>query len=201
MTSEQNGEATGKMLIDMVRDAEDYYAKLRAQHMNYTRVHAAILGGITWFAAFVVLGVGTYFTAPKDAFAEYLLAAFLAAVGVGLATGAVTYFARRKRGFKFEELGALLAKIRGHDMSAEDGLRLMDAMHQAAVTARQRRLDSAIEYGIGAFILLSVVGLNAGFGALGGVITYLYFRFEALRDYEREDERYEVSKRDMLLSL
>jgi len=31
--------------------------------------------------------------------------------------------------------------------------------------------------------------------------VYLYFRFEALREYEREDERYEASKKDLLLNL
>jgi hypothetical protein len=40
--------------------------------------------------------------------------------------------------------------------------------------------------------------LNAGLGALAGVIVYLYFRYEALREYERGDERYESSKRMLL---
>jgi hypothetical protein len=85
--------------------------------------------------------------------------------------------------------------------TSEDGLRLMDLMHQAALTLKKRRLDSAFSYGVAAFILVSVVGLNAGFGALAGVITYLYFRFEALRGYEKEDKRYEDSKKDLLQSL
>jgi hypothetical protein len=44
-----------------------------------------------------------------------------------------------------------------------DGLRLMDVMHQAALDARKERLDSAMEYGVAAFILVSFVGLNAGY--------------------------------------
>jgi chromate transport protein ChrA len=77
----------------------------------------------------------------------------------------------------------------------------MDLMHQAALTMRKQRLDSAFEYGVAAFILVSFLALNAGFGALAGVITYLYFRYEALREYEKEDERYETSKKEILLSL
>jgi hypothetical protein len=111
------------------------------------------------------------------------------------------YLARRQKGFKFAELGLLLDKIKEHGASTEDGLRLMDAMHQAAVTVRKRRLDSALEYGIAAFILVSLVGLNAGFGALAGVVVYLYFRFEAVREYEREDAKYENSKKELVLSL
>jgi len=201
MASEQNGEAAGKMLGDMVKDADEYYAQLTRQHDTETRIHATVMGALTWFAAFVVLGAGAYFTAPKSMLIEYLLGAFLGGVAIGAAVGIITYLGRRKRGFKFAELGSLLARIKERGVSAEDGLRLMDAMHQAALIARKKRLDAAFEYGMAAFILVSVIGLNAGFGALAGVVTYLYFRFEALREYESEDERYEVSKKEILLSL
>jgi hypothetical protein len=39
----------------------------------------------------------------------------------------------------------------------------MDMVHQAALNARKEKLDSAIEYGVAAFILVSFVGLNAGY--------------------------------------
>jgi hypothetical protein len=201
MTSEQNGEATGKMLGDMVRDADEYYARLRSQHVNQTRAGAAVVGSVVWFATFVGLGLTVYFNVKGPNFNFDLLWAFLTAVASGILVGGILYFVRRRRGFKFEELGALLGKMKQGKASSEDGLRLMDLMHQAALTMRKQRLDSAVSYGIAAFILVSVVGLNVGFGALAGVITYLYFRFEALREYEREDERYEASKKDILLSL
>jgi len=201
MTSEQNGEAAHKMLSDMVRDADEYYARVKAQHVNQTRVHVAIIGSIVWFAVFAALGIGAYFTLPREAIIGYLVAAFLTAVVTGVAAGVLMYAIRRKRGFKFAELGALLDKVRGGKVSSEDGLRLMDLMHQTALTMRKQRIDSAFEYGVAAFILVSLIGLNAGFGALAGVVSYLYFRFEALREYEREDERYEVSKKEIILSL
>ncbi len=69
----------------------------------------------------------------------------------------------------------------------------MDAMHQAALVARKRKMDSAFEYGIVAFAIVSLVGLNAGIGTLAGVIAYLYFRYEALRDFEKEEKRYTES--------
>jgi hypothetical protein len=130
-----------------------------------------------------------------------LLWAFLTAVAGGIIVGGIMYYVRRRRGFKFEDLGAMIDKIKAGRASSEDGLRLMDLMHQAALTMRKQRLDTAFEYGVGAFILVSIVGLNAGIGALAGVVVYVYFRFEALRDYEREDEKYEAAKKDILLSL
>ena len=111
------------------------------------------------------------------------------------------YAVRRRRGFKFAELGAQIDRMKSGRVSSEDALRLMDLMHQAALTARKRRLDLAFEYGVAAFILVSLIGLNAGYGALAGVIVYLYFRYESTREYEKEDERYEESKKDLLLGL
>jgi len=201
MTSEQNGGAPEKMLADMVKDADEYYGRLKGQHANQTRVHVAVVGSVVWFAVFAALGLGVYFTVPKGMVVEYLLGAFLGAIVTGAAAGLVMYAVRRRRGFRFAELGALLDKMKGDKASSEDGLRLMDLMHQAALTMRKQRLDAAFEYGVAAFILVSVVGLNAGFGALAGVATYLYFRFEALREFEKEDQRYEASKRDIVFSL
>jgi len=198
MTSEQNGEATDKMLSDMVREADEYYAKIKEQHVNQTRVHVAIVGAIVWFATFVGLGVAVYFNVHGTAVVPDLAWAFLTAVVGGVLTGAIMYRVRHQRGFKLAELGTLLDRMKAGRVSSEDGLHLMDLMHQAALIVRKRRLDSAFEYGVGAFILVSVIGLNAGFGALAGVIVYLYFRFEALRDYEREDKRYEDSKKELL---
>jgi len=192
---------TDQMLGDIVREADEYYAQLRKRHVSETRLHMAIAGFVVWFAAFVVLGVGAYFTIARDLFIGYLLTAFLVAIGIGLAAAFTMYGIRRKRGFKFAELGELLQKMKSGKASSEDGLRLTDVMHQAALLARKQRLDSAFEYGVGAFILVSVIGLNAGAGALAGVVVYLYFRFEALREYEREDQRYEDSKKELLLNL
>lgn len=201
MTSEQNGQATDKILNDMIRDADEYYAKLKGQQINQTRVHVAVIGSIVWFAVFAALGIGAYVTVPAAQIIGYIVAAFLGAVVTGVVAGLIMYVIRRRRGFKFAELGAMLNKMKEGKATSEDGLRLMDLMHQATLIMRKQRLDSAFEYGVASFILVSFIGLNAGFGALAGVVTYLYFRFEALRDYERQDERYEVSKKDILLSL
>jgi ABC-type multidrug transport system fused ATPase/permease subunit len=198
---EKSGELTERMLGDMVRDADEYYAQLRRRHVSETRLHVAVVSAAVWFATFVVLGVGAYVTIRGAAVTGYLLAAFLVAVAIGVAAGIAMYAARRKRGFKFAELGDLLNKMREGRASSEDGLRLVDTMHEAALTARKQRLDSAFEYGVAAFILVSVVGLNAGFGALAGVVVYLYFRFESLREFEKEDRRYEDSKKELLQSL
>jgi hypothetical protein len=201
MTSEQNGEAAEKMLKDMVRDADEYYGRLKGEHITRTRVRAGVTGFAVWFGVFVALGLGGYFTLSRDAITGYLLWAFLTALVTGVVAGLTVYYVWRRRGLEFKELGVLLERMKGGRTSSEDGLRLMDLMHQAVLSMRKQRLDAAFAYGIGAFILVTVVGLNAGFGALAGVVTYLYFRFEALRDYEREDEKYEVSKKEVLLSL
>jgi hypothetical protein len=196
---EESGQRNGQKLDDIVRDADEYYNYLKKKHVHETRLDVAVVGLVVWFASFAVIGFSSLAILGKEIF--YILVSFLAAVVIGVGASLTTYIIRHRRGFKFEELGVLLNKMKAGGASAEDGLHLMDAMHQAAAAVKKRRLDSAFEYGVVAFALVALIGSNAGIGALGGVIVYLYFRFEALREYEKGDERYENSKRQLLQSL
>jgi len=198
--TEKSNPQNGQKLDDIVQDADEYYNYLREKHVSQTRLDAIVVSLTVWFGAFVALGVGAYATVQGTMFIGYLLAAFLASVAIGIGAGLTTYLFRRRRAFKFAELGDLVAKMKQGGTS-EDGLHLMDAMHQAAFAVRKKRLTSAVEYGILGFAIVTILGLNAGIGALAGVIVYLYFRYEALREYERGEERYESSKRSLLQSL
>ena len=201
MTSqgEESGRRNGQKLDDIVRDADEYYTYLKRKHVHETRLDVVVVGLVVWFASFAAIGFSAL--ALYGRMIYYVAVAFSIAVVIGAAAGLVTYLIRRRRGFKFAELGALLSRMKAGGASSEDGLRLMDMMHQAATAVKKRRLDSAFEYGVVAFALVALIGLNAGIGALAGVIVYLYFRFEALREYERGEERYEDSKRQLLQSL
>ena len=203
MTIEREGpgQKNGQKLDDIVQDADEYFNYLKEKHVQQTRLDSIIVSLTVWFGAFVTLGVGAYTTIHGSAVIDYILAAFLTSIVIGAGAGIATYLIRRKRAFKFAELGVLVAKMKQGGSSSEDGLHLMDAMHQAAFAVKKRRLTSAFEYGVVAFAIVTILGLNAGFGALAGVIVYLYFRYEALREYERGDERYENSKRALLQSL
>ena len=181
------------MLDEIVRDADEYYSYLKTKNVNETRVHVAVVSLVVWFASFAAIGLSAL--ALYGRMIYYVLVSFLIAIVIGAAAGLVTYM--RRRGFRFEEFGVLLKKVKEAGASSEDGLHLMDAMHQAALVAKKRKLDSAFEYGVVSFALVALVGMNAAVGALAGVIVYLYFRFEAQREYEKEETRYEDSKRDL----
>ncbi len=199
MTSEQ-GESgrNGQKLDDIVRDADEYYAYLKGKHVHETRLDVLVVSLVVWFASFAVIGLSAFALYRGTI---YLVAvSFTAALIIGGGAGFTTWIVRRKRGFKFAELGDLLSRMKQGKASAEDGIRLMDTMHQVALAVRKRRLDSAFEYGIVAFALVALVGMNAGIGALAGVVVYLYFRFEALREYEKGEDRYEESKKQLLQS-
>jgi ABC-type multidrug transport system fused ATPase/permease subunit len=198
---EDSGQRNGQKLDDIVTDADEYYNFLKEKHVQQTRLDAIIVSLTVWFGAFIALGVGAYTTVKGSEVIGYLVAAFLASIAIAAGAGIVTYLIRRRRAFKFAELGVLVAKMKQGGASSEDGLHLMDAMHQAAFAVRKRRLTSAFEYGVVAFAIVTILGLNAGIGALAGVVVYLYFRYEALREYERGEERYENSKRALLQSL
>ena len=198
---EEPGHRNGQKLDDIVQDADEYYNYLKEKHVQQTRLDAIIVSLTVWFGAFVALGVGAYTTIQGSALIGYLLAASRASIAIAIGAGFAAYVIRRRRAFKFTELGVLVAMVMQGGASSEDGLHLMDAMHQAAFAVRKRRLTSALEYGIVGFAMVTILGLNAGIGAFAGVIVYLYFRYEALREYEVGEERYENSKRTLLQSL
>lgn len=196
---EESGQRPEQKLDDIVRDADEYYKYLSRKHVSETRLDVVVVSLVVWFASFAVIGLTSILIFKEGI--GFVVLSFLAAIVIALGSGLATYAIRRRRGFKFAELGVLLNKMKQGGATSEDGLHLMDAMHQASLVVKKRKMDSAFEYAVVAFALISLVGLNAGSGALAGVIVYLYFRFEALRDYEKMEKRYEDSKRELLQSL
>jgi hypothetical protein len=204
MTQEggEPGKSEGQRLDDLLRDANQYYEYLKRKHNNQTRLHVALASVVVWFAAFAVLGLGAITTIHRPEVFEYLVAAFLVAVVIGASAGLVMYASRRKRGVKLVELGVMLDTLnRGGALSSEGGLRLMDAMHQAALQVKKRSLDSAYEYGVVVFIVVVLIGQNPAIAALAGVVACIYFRHEALQEYKEEETKYEDSKKELLQSL
>jgi hypothetical protein len=196
---EEPSQRNGQKLDDIVRDADEYYNYLRGKHVHETRLDVVVVGLVVWFAAFA--GIGLSALALYGRMIYYIIVSFVIAIVIAVVAGLMTYIIRRRRGFKFAELGMLLDKMKQGRASSEEGLHLMDSMHQAALAVKKRKMDSAFEYAVIAFALVSLIGINSAIGALAGVITYLYFRFEALREYEKGEERYENSKKELLQSL
>jgi ABC-type multidrug transport system fused ATPase/permease subunit len=191
---EEPSKQNGQMLEDIVREADEYYNYLKGKNVNETRVHVAVVSLVVWFASFAAIGLSAFALYGREI--SLLLVSFVIAIVIGAASGITTY--ARRRQFKFAEFGDLLQKVQQRGASSEDGLQLMDTMHQAALLARKKKLGSAFEYGVLSFALVALVGMSAAVGALAGVIVYLYFRYEALREYEKEEKRYQDSKRDLL---
>jgi len=198
-TGEESGQRSDQKLDDIVRDADEYYNNLRRKHVSDTRLDVGVVSLVVWFASFAGVGLSALALYGRDI--RYVFVSFLVAIVIATAAGLATYTIRRRRGFKFAELGVLLNKMKQGGATSEDGLHLMDAVRQASLVAKKRMMDSAFKYGVVAFAIVALIGLNAAIGALAGVIVYLYFRFEALRGYDKEEKRYEDSKKELLQSL
>jgi len=198
-TGEESGQRSDQKLADIVRDADEYYNNLRRKHVSDTRLDVGVVSLVVWFASFAGVGLSALALYGRDI--RYVFVSFLVAIVIATAAGLATYTIRRRRGFKFAELGVLLNKMKQGGATSEDGLHLMDAVRQASLVAKKRMMDSAFKYGVVAFAIVALIGLNAAIGALAGVIVYLYFRFEALRGYDKEEKRYEDSKKELLQSL
>ena len=198
-TGEESGQRSDQKLADIVRDADEYYNNLRRKHVSDTRLDVGVVSLVVWFASFAGVGLSALALYGRDI--RYVFVSFLVAIVIATAAGLATYTIRRRRGFKFAELGVLLNKMKQGGATSEDGLHLMDAVRQASLVAKKRMMDSAFKYGVVAFAIVALIGLNAAIGALAGVIVYLYFRFEAFRGYDKEEKRYEDSKKELLQSL
>src|SRR5256884_8612134 len=123
---EEPGHRNGQKLDDIVQDADEYYNYLKEKHVQQTRLDAIIVSLTVWFGAFVALGAGAYTTIQGSALIGYLLATFLASIAIAIGAGFATYIIRRRRGFKFAELGVLVAKMNQAGASSENGLHLLD---------------------------------------------------------------------------
>jgi hypothetical protein len=217
MGADASGQRDDRRLDDIVRDADEYYRYIRKKDASGTRLDVAVVSVAVWFATFVVLGLSSLALAgcfspstfsacvsgpsPSALLLQYLLLSAGVCTVAGVASGLATYGIRRSRRFRFAQLGALLEKMKGGEFSSEEGLHLIDAMHQAALVVKKRKVDSAFEYGVVAFILIDLIGNNIFAGVAAGVLAYLYFRERALREYQGDEKRYEDSKRDLLQSL
>ena len=206
MAESELRKSIGVELGGILHDAEESYSYLRTKHNNETKVYTILVGLLAWIGSFFALGIGAivFYGIPHlSAAGGYLLIleAFLVSVAIGAASASVTYLVRHRRGYPFAELGALIAKMKGGAVTSEDGLKLIDATHQAMLEAKRGKIDSAFTYGLLAFILVGLFGFNAAIGLLAGVIVYLYFRYEAKMEYEKEAAKYERSKGVLLQNL
>jgi len=85
--------------------------------------------------------------------------------------------------------------------SSVDALKLIEKMHELLLGVRRARMGDAFAKGTIAFILVALLGQNIAIGLLGGIMVYLYFRYESLTEYGREVLEYQESKREIIEGL
>ncbi|MDG6934185.1 MAG: hypothetical protein JRN68_05765 [Nitrososphaerota archaeon] len=202
MESEGNGgESTTRNLDDVLRSAEDWYIYLRKKHDGETIAWTVAMGVIAWLAALLILALSS-FTLLHVFFASYLLEGITVITILAVAVSLLTYFIRRRRAFPFVELRNLIDKMKNaSEISSYDYLKLVDQMHDVLLAVKKGKLDSAQGDGIVAFIVVALFGFNIGLGLLAGIIVYLYFRYEAIREYDNETRRYLEAKREFIEGL
>jgi len=193
-------QSISAQLQGILSDAEESYVYLKRKHENDTRLEVALASILVWVSALVVLGVSSFRLFGAVLFSN-APAFFLLITAVAAASGLLTYAVRRRRIFPFAELGALIGKMKGGAVSSEDGLKLIDATQQAMLAVKKGKVDSVFGRGVLAFILVAVFGQNVAVGLLAGIVVYLYFRHETIREYEKEEARYAESKSAVLQRL
>jgi hypothetical protein len=197
-STEKEQEIQSKLEATVQR-ADEWYTYLKKRHDDQTKIQTAVVTAVAFLAVLIGFGysaTGELYSTPVNP--AYLL---LGVIAIPAAAGVTTWVIRKRRRFPFAELGSLVARMKGGQASAEDGLRMIDAMHLALLAMKKGKMDSAFTNGGVAFILVALFGANVAVGLLTGAIVYLYFRFEAMREYESESRKYEEAKRDFVRNL
>ena len=119
-TGEESGQRSDQKLADIVRDADEYYNNLRRKHVSDTRLDVGVVSLVVWFASFAGVGLSAFALYGREIY--YVFVSFLVAIVIATAAGLATYTIRRRRGFKFAELGVLLNKMKQGGATSEDGL-------------------------------------------------------------------------------
>lgn len=194
-------KSIGLEIQSVVQSSETYYEYLKKKREDETTAESFVVGFVTAVAALIILALGSKAMFGVF-FISYASLGIAAVAVVGIASGLLTYAVRRRRKFPFAELGDLIAKMKsGGEVSSADTLKLVDRMHEALVAVKKGKVDGAFTKGIVAFILVALFGQNVAVGLLAGIVVYLYFRYEALKEYENEWRRYEESKKEFVESL
>ena len=198
--SREGEQRIDSKLAGMAHDAEGWYAYLRKKHDDETSLEIVVVTCVALLASVIGLAGASLYVYHSFAISNWVL--YVAGVAaITAAAGLATWAVRRRRRFQFAELGSLVEKMKGGQASAEDGLRLIDSMHEALLAIKKDKMDSAFTNGAVAFVVVALFGMNVAVGLLTGAIVYLYFRFEAIREYENESRKYEESKREFVQSL
>ena len=174
--------------------SQKWYEYLETQDRN-ERISYAILIGLmilflTFFSRYFIEIVG-----------YSQLQVFLAGLLLGVTGGVASYFIiERVQKPRFSELSDALAEMRRakeNQNLLEKTLHLIDRMTECLPEVKKRRREDSFMYGVAAFILVSFLRTTTfpGLNVLIGVLVWLYFRYEATKDYEREVSRFEEWRR------
>jgi hypothetical protein len=77
----------------------------------------------------------------------------------------------------------------------ENALSLADKILTLLPGLVRRRNQDSILYGIVAFILAGIIGMNPAVAILVGAIVWLYFRYETKKSYDQEIAKIEEQKK------
>jgi len=189
--------APEQALDGVVREAEAYYGHLKRKFIRET-VTDFILGSVfVWFASFFVgrFVLPAVYRVPSLEF-EVLIAFIATAI---IRSG--DYLRARRKGFRFARLGATLDRMKQEMVSSEDGLRLIDELHDAALLVESRRLELALEYAVVSLIAILLVANSVVYGAIAGIAVFVVFAARASEERRKKVEKYENSKKELLQSL
>ncbi len=183
--------ATTSVAEDVIQDSERWYRELTTSE-NKDRIAAAILSGFLVLLGAIILILASDLTPYKltDYFIQYGSAFFFEVAGsASILAGLLYYFIKRRRESKYAGLRELIerAKVEGQSRH-EVMLNLISQMLGVLPKIRDSKRDTAFFYGILVFILTVFL---FPWNLFLAVAIWLYFRYEATSEFNREITRFD----------
>ena len=176
---------------DVIRASEKWYSYLASSEKN-DRKADAILPGVLVFLGSIIIIIASDATPYKltDYFIQYGAALYFEIVGIAsISAGLLYYILVRRRQSKYAALGELIkrAKVEGQSRS-EIILTLIDQMIAVLPKVRDDKRNTGFFYGTLAFFLTAFL---FPWNLFLAVAIWLYFRYEATIEFNREIMRFD----------
>jgi hypothetical protein len=160
----------------VARNGLQYFTVLVSQHV-------ALIGAFALFALFsaIVCGIVAYYLLKRN--------------DVARLRELTSLVAQMKKTISIEDQKEKSSSPVEGEGITENALSLADKILTLLPGLVRRRNQDSILYGIVAFIVAGIIGMNPAVAILVGAIVWLYFRYETRKSYDQEIAKIEEQKK------
>ena len=226
LNSEPSGERAAieqgveSEIATILKTSERWAAYLRHKETRKRILYAVLCGAMVWAAFFVLIALQDDLNYSIVTLLSFLGNSLVSSAEflvfpVSIVVAVLSFAVQTKIKSPLTQLEALVNSFHSvtSERSAVSALNLLEKMIRLLPEVKRMRYSEASLYGVIAFLLSLLITAKSGSFGMGislliGVLIWLYFRYEATIEYERElarfekwQEKLEEQKREFIANL